>query len=143
MLETVLTHLRNWFPVAGGKHAGTFEIISGVPAVDFLKPGQYYRVKGSVWSNGLHCYMEDELQEERFQGEIWALAIPPEVISLAGEIEAWREKNPETDKLSESFGGYSYTRGAAGATGAAGANGSGWQAVFAARLAPYRRAYDD
>ena len=140
MLETILTHLHNWFPLQDGKHSGTFTIVSGVPDVDFLRPGQYYRVKGSVFSDGLHCSPEENLHDEVFRGEIWALAIPPAVIALADEIAAWREKNPETDKTSESFGGYSYTRGGAGGSSTA---GGGWQTAFAARLAPDRRAYDD
>ena len=154
MLETILTHLHNWFPLKDGKHEGTFEIVSGAPAVGFLQPGQYYRVRGSVFNDGLHRRptasdatetggaelfgdgSEHSPQDEVFTGEIWALAVPDAVIALAQEIAAWREKNPETDKMSESFGGYSYTRGAAGASG-------GWQTAFAARLAPYKRTYDD
>ena len=139
MLETILTHLHNWFPVKGGKHSGTFEIVSGALAVDFLRPGQYYRIKGSVFNNGLHQHVAESLNDEVFDGEVWALAIPATVISLAEEIAAWREKNPETDKTSESFGGYSYTRGTSSATGAPG----GWQAAFASRMNPYRRPYDD
>ena len=173
MLETILTHLHNWFPARGGKHVGTFEIVSGEPRVPFLREGQYYRVRGSAMNDGLHraavppSASDDALAEdgvsaheagasdenetenadsfggrdEVFEGEIWALAVPEAVIALAEEIAAWREKNPETDKVSESFGGYSYSRGSgnAGQTGGAG----GWQAAFAARLAPYRRPYDD
>ena len=170
MLETILTHLNNWFPAKNGKHSGAFAIVSGVPRVDFLAPGQYYRVRGSALNDGLHRAAApssasdampsgealdareagtgrdetqggDVLHDESFTGEIWALAIPQAVIALAGEIAAWRKANPETDKLSESFGGYSYTRGSGSATGAPGA--TGWQAVFAARLRPYRRVYDD
>ena len=172
MLETILTHLHNWFPLRDGKHSGTFAIVSGMPNVSFLRPGQYYRVKGSVFNDGLHqaavppstsdgasvqddtsapeaaatdanmpsgAIESSEEKDEIFTGEIWALAIPPAVIALADEIAAWRERNPETDKTSESFGGYSYTRGAASGSGTAG----GWQTAFAARLAPYRRACDD
>ena len=163
MLEQVLTHIHNWFPVDGGKHSGTFEIASGELDVDFIRPGQYYRIRGSVFNDGLHKYMpnlkaragDDEaegdgeetpedpltlLQDETFTGEVWALAIPLAVQTLAEEIAEWHEKNPETDKMSESFGGYSYTRGASSASGSA---LSGWQAAFAARLSPYRRPYDD
>lgn len=172
MLEEILAHLHNWFPANGGKHTGTFKIVSGVLDVDFLRPGQYYRIRGSVFNDGLHraavppstsdgaLSEEDlsaheaaatsanvngsatELSEEKdevFTGEVWALAIPARIISLAEEIAAWREKNPETDKVSESFGGYSYTRGSSSTTGAPG----GWQAAFASRLNPYRRPYDD
>lgn len=137
MLETVLTHLRNWFPVRCD--AGTFTIASGNPDVDFLRPGQYYRIRGSVFSDGLHVYQSGEtLTDETFDGEIWALAIPKSVKELSAEIAAYTEKNPVTDKVSESFGGYSYSR-ASGTTGAP----TGWQGAFASRLAPYRRISDD
>lgn len=141
MLEQVLTHLCNWFPLDGGKREGTFRITSGMLDVDFLRPGQYFRIKGSVFNDGLHQYITESLSDEVFTGEVWALAIPRMVIELAEEIAAWQEKNPETDKVSESFGGYSYTR-AAVAT-ASGSTLSGWQAAFAGRLNPYRRPYDD
>lgn len=139
MLEAILTHLHNWFPVKGGKHAGEFTIASGMPDVDFLADGQYFRIKGSVFSDGLHVFNGGEmLQGETFEGEIWALAIPKTVEELATEITAYTEKNPVTDKVSESFGGYSYSR-ASGTTGAP----TGWQGAFASRLAPYRRISDD
>lgn len=139
MLEAILTHLHNWFPVKGGKHAGEFTIASGMPDVDFLADGQYFRIKGSVFSDGLHVFNGGEmLQGETFEGEIWALAIPKSVKELSEEIAAYTEKNPVTDKVSESFGGYSYSR-ASGTTGAP----TGWQGAFASRLAPYRRISDD
>ena len=93
MLEAVLTYLHNWFPVRCDE--GTFTIASGIPDVDFLKPGQYYRIRGSVFSDGLHVYQSGEtLADETFKGEIWALAIPKSVKELAVEITAYAEKNP-------------------------------------------------
>lgn len=139
MLEAVLTHLHNWFPVKGGKHAGEFTIASGMPDVDFLADGQYFRIKGSVFSDGLHVFNGGEmLQGEMFEGEIWALAIPADIKALAVEVGEYQEKNPISDKTSESFGGYSYTR-ASGSSGVP----AGWQGAFASRLAPYRRISDD
>ena len=58
--------------------------------------------------------------DERFEGAVWALAVPPAVIALAGEITEWQEKNGEavlSPYTSESFGGYSYTRATDAATG--------------------------
>ena len=110
-----------------------------MPDVDFLANGQYFRIKGSVFSDGLHVYQSGEtLADETFEGEIWALAIPKSVKELAVEITTYTEKNPVTDKVSESFGGYSYSR-ASGTTGAP----TGWQGALASRLAPYRRISDD
>ena len=140
MLEAVLTHLHNWFPARNGKHAGAFVIASGVLSPDVgLVPGQYYRIRGSVFNDGLHRVDGVEaLTDEEFTGEVWALAIPKAVQELAEEIAAWRESNPETDKTSESFGGYSYSRGQS-ATGGVG----GWQAAFASRLNAWRRPNDE
>ena len=139
MLEAVLTHLHNWFPAKNGKHAGAFVIASGALSPDIgLMPGQYYRIRGSTFNDGLHYVGESALTDEAFEGEVWALAIPRAVQELAGEVAAWVEKNPETDKVSESFGGYSYSR-AQNASGGVG----GWQAAFAGRLNAWRRPNDD
>ena len=140
MLEAMLTHLHNWFPAKDGKHAGAFVIASGVLTPDVgLVSGQYYRIKGSVLNDGLHRVDGGEaLTDEEFDGEVWALAIPKAVQELAEEITAWRESNPETDKTSESFGGYSYSR-AQSVTGGV----CGWQAAFASRLNAWRRPNDD
>ena len=136
----MLTHLHNWFPARNGKHAGAFVIASGVLSPDIgLVSGQYYRIRGSVFNDGLHRIDGgDALTDEAFTGEVWALAVPRAVQELAGEVAAWVENNPATDKVSESFGGYSYSRGQ-NASGGAG----GWQAAFAGRLNAWRRPNDD
>lgn len=140
MLEAILTHLHNWFPVKGGKHSGAFVIASGVLSPDVgLVSGQYYRIRGSVFNDGLHRMdVGEQLTDEAFVGEVWALAVPQSVQELAVEVAAWMEKNPETDKVSESFGGYSYSRGQ-NASGGVG----GWQAAFSGRLNAWRRPNDD
>lgn len=132
MLEAVLNHLHNWFPVKGAARTGTYAVVSGALTLDFLQYGQYFRIEGSVFNDGLHAYPCQDLTDETFTGTVYPLAIPRDVQQLAAEIAAWREQNPETDKVSESFGGYSYTR-------ASGAALPGWQAAFAARLNRYRR----
>lgn len=133
MLEAVLNHLHNWFPVKGEVRCGEFEIVSGELCVDFLKSGQYYRIVGSVFNDGLHRYPCDEvdcLTDETFTGEVWPLAVPKAVIELSEEIKEYCEKNPATDKVSESFGGYSYTR----ATDGNGGTSGGWAAAFRKEL---------
>ena len=138
MLETILTYLHNWFPVRGAAKTGEFRIVSGEIEADGLQDGQYFRVQGSVFNDGLHQYGRDQLEDEVFSGTVTPLAIPRAVVDISGEIAQWVVDNPVSDKVSESFDGYSYTR-AAGTTGSAG----GWQAAFAARLAAYRRMCDD
>lgn len=138
MLETVLNHLHNWFPVAGGARAGTFIIVSGTLKAEFLANGQYYRIEGSVFNDGLHRYPCDEdgrMSDETFTGRIIPLAIPKAVIKLSEEIGKWCESNPVSDKTSESFDGYSYTRG----SGTDGSSSGGWQAAFRSRLNAWKK----
>lgn len=144
MLEQILTELHNWFRVrdgADGIHHGTYTIEDGRIALPFLQDGQYFRIMGSLFNDGLHRYGPDmeALTDETFEGAVWALAVPRALVELAGEVEAWQEKYGavmDSPYTSESFGGYSYTK----ASGAGDSTGSGgWQAAFRARLDPYRK----
>lgn len=143
MLEQILAELHNWFRVrdgADGIHHGTYTIEDGRIALPFLRDGQYFRMMGSVFNDGLHRYGPDmeALTDETFDGTIWAMAVPGAVVELAGEIEAWQEKYGavmDSPYTSESFGGYSYTKASGGGDGTSG----GWQAAFHARLNPYRK----
>lgn len=130
MLEEVLSHLKNWFPVQ--IHTGEFGIENGSLALPFLMPGQYFRIVGSVFNDGLHT-QEDELKDETFNGAVWALAIPPALIELTKEIEEWTAKN-SSPYVSESFGGYSYTK----ATNSSGQPAT-WQDAFRTRLNRWRK----
>ena len=138
MLEQVLMNIRNWFPVKGGIHSGTFTIKDGGITLPFLADGQYFRICGSVFNDGLHQYNVLDLVDETFNGTIWALAIPKAVIELAAEIEAWQNKNGEAASgiyQSESFGGYSYSKATDAKTGGA----VTWQSAFRSRLNAYRK----
>lgn len=138
MLEAVLTHLKNWFVVPRGVHEGIFKIESGSLEPSYLQNGQYYRICGSVFNDGLHKYGEDKLIDETFSGSVWALAIPKAVIDLAVKIEEWQAKNGDavaSPYSSESFGGYSYTKATDSATGAP----ATWKTVFRSDLNPYRK----
>ena len=137
MLETVLNHLHNWFKIKGAARAGTFIIVSGTLVLDHVLDGQYYLIEGSVFNDGLHKRGDDKdkLIDETFVGRIIPLAIPKAVIKLAEEIEEWCKNNPASDKVSESFDGYSYTR----ASGADGSACGGWQAAFRSRLNAWKK----
>ena len=138
MLEQVLTHLKNWFLVPGGIHEGTYTIEDGGITLPFLANGQYFRICGSVFNDGLHQYPASDLKAETFDGAVWALAVPQAVIELAAEIEAWQEKNGEAASgiyQSESFGGYSYSKATDSASGGA----VTWQSAFRSRLSAWRK----
>ena len=138
MLEQVLMNIRNWFTVDGGIYSGTFTIEDGGITLPFLANGQYFRICGSVFNDGLHQYPADGLVDETFNGTIWALAIPKAVIDLADEICKWQEKNGEAASgiyQSESFGGYSYSKATDAETGGA----VTWQSAFKQQLSAWRK----
>lgn len=141
MLENVLSHLKNWFLIPDGVHGGTYTIENGALNLPFLQNGQYYRICGSIFNDGLHKYgdAEDKLTDETFTGTVWALAVPKAVIDLAENIAEWQKKNGEASKspfASESFGGYSYSKATDTATGGA----VTWQAAFRVELNQWRKA---
>ena len=139
MLEQVLHYMKNWFLASDGKHYGTFTVEGGRIVLPFLQNGQYFRVIGSVFNDGVHEYGDDlKMTDETFTGSVWALAIPRAVVELADEIKQWSDKNASIvtgPYQSESFGGYSYTLKADG--GAEG--GTSWQSTFAVRLNQWRK----
>ena len=138
MLEQVLMHLKNWFLVPGGIHEGTYTIEDGGITLPFLANGQYFRIFGSVFNDGLHLYPASDLKAETFEGTVWALAVPQAVIELAEEIDAWQKKNGDASVSpyqSESFGGYSYSKSTDSATGGA----VTWQSAFRSRLSAWRK----
>ena len=142
MLTELCQELNNWFERE--KRSGSFRIANGMLEADFLLPGQYFRVMGSLFNDGVHQYGNDFLNDEDFTGSVWSLAIPVAVIKLSEDIDAWRAKYEAPDSsamspyMSESFGGYSYSKGSAiSGTGTGGA--TSWRTSFASRLNAWRK----
>lgn len=144
MLEQVMLHIHNWFERS--IEEGDYTIIGGSIDLPFLQNGQYYRIIGSVFNDGLHKYgdAEDVLTSEAFHGEIWALAPPRAFLALAQEIADWCYANKtalDSPYSSESvIGVYSYTlkSGGSGGSGNASDNVS-WQGQFRSKLNPWRK----
>ena len=145
MLQTltdICTYLKNWFERK--KYYDTVVIRDGsLTGFDgILQDGQYYRIVGSVFNDGVHKFGDntDVLTDETFDGSVWAMAIPPTVIALASDVKEWVAKYGGVDSPSmspynsESFGGYSYSK-SGGSTDGTG----GWQSAFGNRLSPYRK----
>ena len=141
MLDELCAEIRNYFVQSeNDKHAGTYTINGGTfsPPIDFLKAGQYFRVVGSAFNDGV--YKNDGcgvLTDEEFDGSIWAMSVPPAVVALADRIKEYKDSDAAKPSpfVSESFGGYSYSKG----QNAAGAANNSWQAVFADELRKWRR----
>lgn len=138
MLTEICQHLKNWF--VRDKYIGKVTITGGSLAGDYgLLDGQYFRVIGSVFNDGVHN-TADELTDEVFEGAIWSMAVPPAVVELSERIQAWATAYGDSvtsPYTSESFGGYSYTKAGAGQ-----GNSSSvptWQGVFADELNRWRK----
>lgn len=140
MLEELMRECRNWFVVPNGVHLGTFTIEDGSIALPFLVIGQYFRIIGSTFNDGVYQYGTGGLTDETFDGAVWALAVPDAFVSLVEDVEAWRSKYESTANSpfqSESFAGYSYTKSSA--SGNSGGSVTGWRGVFSARLNKWRK----
>jgi hypothetical protein len=141
LLEEILNHIHNFFVVRNGVHRGNFVISSNTISLDFLQDGQYFRIVGSVFNDGVYQYPAEGLHDEEFFGEIWAMAIPDSFIALYNDINAWDSKYKdalESPYQSESWKGYSYTK-ASVVNGNGGTSDAGWQYAFKSRLNPWRK----
>lgn len=130
--------LNNFFET--DKKFGTFTIENGSIALNFLLSGQYFRIVGSVFNDGVYKYPVSGLTDETFDGAIWAMAIPSNVIALKSQIELWESEYGEKAKnpyQSESFGShYSYSK-ASGGTDSAGR--ITWRSTFKSSLNKWRK----
>lgn len=142
MLTELCAELKNYFlrNREADIHYGEYTISGGSIVLPFLLAGQYFRIVGSVLNDGVYEYPAVGLTDETFAGAVWAMSVPPTVIALADDIEAWNAKNADalaSPYTSESFGGYSYTKAT---TVGVGTNGAfTWRDQFASRLAKWRR----
>lgn len=151
MLTALCAEINNYFiKDMSAIHLGEYSIsngtITGVSSpFDFLKIGQYFRIVGSDLNDGVYLFNGEklDLKDEDFNGAIWAMSVPPILVALAAEIEKWRAENESVNSAnmspynSESFDGYSYSKGGNSKGGTA----TSWQAQFAPKLNPFRRLY--
>ncbi len=150
MLEEVCQNIRNFFCdyKKGDICAGEFQIVNGQleglngTPTPVIYTGLYYRIVGSRINNGIFIAGTDTLtDEEAFDGEVWLLRLPVAFLALVEEIKEWQEKNgaATSDNMSpfnsESFGGYSYSKGTSSSGGAA----VSWASQYAARLNAWRK----
>lgn len=76
---------------------------------------------------------------EAFTGTIYSLRVPPDFVVLCEEIQTFNDKpGANSEKISESFGSYSY-----GVATDANGNRAGWQMVFRNKLNPFRRMFTE
>ena len=152
MLQQVCEYIHNYF--IKDRHESDYEITGGMISLPFMKDGQRFLIVGSDLNDGIYTYHEtgikndDDtkaagLRDETWSGTVCALAVPPAVIALSGEINSWVAKYGDavnSPYQSESvIGVYSYVK----ASGAKGNNGeevpASWQTVFSSQLNRWRK----
>lgn len=137
MISQICAEVRNYFCTSEDIRHGEFIISGGsIMPLPYLKEGQYFRIVGSAFNDGVYQYPTAVLTDETFVGSVWAMKIPPAFIALADKIKSFEESDAAKPSAftSETFGGYSYTK----ATGPNGAPLS-WQDAFSKELKQYRR----
>ena len=148
MLNQICENICNYF--IQKRHEGRFEIEDGMISLPLLD-GQRFLIQGSALNDGMYTYHDtgitndDDsqavgLQDESWDGTICALAVPPAVLALSSEIQAWVDANQESlnspYKSENVLGVYSYTK----ADGGHGAGGTvGWVDIFADKLKRWRK----
>ena len=148
LLDEICGRIHNYFLAKpDGIHVERFNISSKTIDLDFLQENQYFRIKGSVFNDGVHKYPATDLVDEEFIGEIWAMAVPPAVIALLADIQKWQDKYGDVNSInyspftSESFNNYSYSKGSRSSS----SDGSSadapltWYDVFGAQLRRWRK----
>lgn len=149
MLTSLCLYLKNWFNYGQPVYRGQFKVENGVLVYDGtmeIQTNQYYRLMGSVFNDGVHQYGSTEslTNESTFNGTVWLMAVPKEVIDLSDRIDAWQEKYGSVDSeamspfQSESFGGYSYSKGSTSNSNT-GASVPTWESTFGAELRRYKK----
>lgn len=143
MLNELCQELKNYFDKGQPKFYGKITIegghITDEEILEKIVAGQYFRIVGSIFNDGVYCFNEElTLEDETFDGSIWLMAVPKAVLELAKDIEDWVEEygsKVTSPYQSESFGGYSYSK----ASGKSGGGAYSWQDAFAQRMNLYRR----
>ena len=141
MIGQICAEVKNYFVQRDVDiHAGNYTIANGeISPVPFVRVGQYYRIVGSALNDGVYQRGVDDLQltDEEFFGSVWSMRIPKDFLALCEEIQAWQTANAEAlsgPYQSESFGGYSYSRGTSADGGA-----WTWKDQFRNKLNAYRK----
>lgn len=143
MLSEICAYLRNYFDRNQPKFYGEIRIEDGalVSFEDKLQNGQYFRIVNSTFNDGVYLYPASGLTDETFSnGSVWAMAVPPDLIALIAEMEAWKTNNAyalNTPYQSESKADYSYSLKSSGNS----VDGGAMTVInqFSGRLARWRK----
>lgn len=148
LIEEICQHIRNYFSryENGDVYAGDITIENGLLSVNGVSldipSGRYFRILNSAANDGVYISGTDIPTDEEFKGEIWLMHPTAAFLALASEIGEWQTANGGAGSenmspySSESFGGYSYSKGS---RSAGGGTATTWQGQYASRLNAWRK----
>lgn len=138
-IDTLCSELHNYFD--DKRIIDDYTIENGRLSLLFLVDGQYYRIVGSKFNDGVHVYHDpalendpDVLTDEEFHGGIWPMSLPKSFILLCEKVKEYMTSDAAKPSpyLSENISGfYSYTK--------ANAKDAEWQTVFKSELDRFRK----
>jgi len=143
MLTEICQYLHNYFDYE--RHSGDISIVGHEVFCNGkqieIENGQYFALFRQRIPLGV--FQKNELSDKSFTGSVWLMDVPKAIIDANTWAETWKANNmaagSEANSVfqSESFGGYSYSKGnnSKGKVGASIFD----NAQFAAMLAPYRK----
>lgn len=140
-LKEICDYIHNYFEYE--YYEGEYAITDG--SIDLsnvnIQKNQYYMIEGSIFNDGIHKHISTDLANETFKGTIITMRVPKDVLEVLQEATEWESKNASvlnSPLNSESFGGYSYSKGTSSKKdGSQGAYT--WRDVFGDRLKAYRK----
>lgn len=144
MLTEICQYLHNYFDYE--RHYGDISIIGQSIFCDGkeieIESGQYFALFRDKFVLGVYK-KGDTLTDKTFEGAVWLMDVPVSILNADTWATNWMNKNGGVDSeanspfQSESWGGYSYSKGS-NSSGKIG--GSVFdQATFVRMLAPYRK----
>lgn len=147
MYLQVCREVRNFFETAS--ESGDFSLFDSQIALNGVyKAGQFLLITGSLRNDGIYkiataengvCSLEGVCEDEVWSGTVYTLRFPPDFLALCGEIQAFQEREGNSNIVSESvLGVHSYSA----ATDSKGGRQK-WQDVFRKELAPFRRMFTE
>lgn len=136
-LNLICAEINNYFAV--DKIFDKFEIKDGKLTTDNINvaKNQYFRIVGSMFNDGIYQHPDTNLIDESFDGAIWLMIVPQDILDLSKKIEEWEAnhaKQAESPYQSESLNPYSYSL----KTGSDGKSFT-WKDAFANQLKTFRK----
>ena len=140
-LKQICDYIHNYFEKE--EVEGEFTITDGslvTTSLDVLE-NQYLMIRGSTFNDGIYQHPTSGLTDETFKGAIVLMAVPKDVLDVLKKASDWEEENAgviNSPFQSESFGGYSYSKGSSSHKD--GSSGQlTWRDVFGNELKAYRK----